>query len=263
MRPLSARNPRIQRLGRLARRRGERTEQRAFVVEGPVLVTAALDAGLTVTEVFVADGATEQAAVAALVDRADATGTASWSLPSAVLDRVGDATTSQGVTAIVDLPDPVLPDVSAAPFVLVLADVADPGNSGTLIRAAVAAGAGAVICAGGVDPYSPQVVRSSAGAVFLVPVLAAATPAAAIELLGGTRQLVGTVVRDAEPYDRTDLTGPLALVLGNEAHGLDPGTAERLDALVTIPMAGPTESRHVAMAGPGVCVEVLRQRRSA
>lgn len=261
MRPLSARNPRVQRLGRLARRRGERDEQRALLVEGPVLVSTALDAGVEISELYVDEAALAAPAITALVQRLDETADV-WLLPPGVLDRVGDAATSQGVAAVAVWDDGAWPTPDRVPFVLVLADVADPGNAGTLIRTAVAAGAGSVVCAGGVDPTSPKVVRSSAGALFSVDVVRAGSVADAVTRLSDAGYLtVGTVVDGADAYDTVDLTGPVAVVLGNEAHGLAADVASELGRLVTIPMAGPTESLNVAMAGTVVCFEVLRQRR--
>lgn len=261
MRPLSARNPRVQRLGRLARRRGERDEQRALLVEGPTLVGTALDAGAEISELYVDEAALAAPTITALVQRLDQTADV-WLLPPGVLDRVGDAATSQGVAAVAVWNDGPWPTLERVPFVLVLAEVADPGNAGTLIRTAVASGAGAVICAGGVDPTSPKVVRSSAGALFSVDVVRAGSVAEAVSRLTGDGYLtVGTVVDGAVAYDTVDLTGPVAVVLGNEAHGLTPDVAAALGCLVTIPMAGPTESLNVAMAGTVVCFEVLRQRR--
>ncbi len=261
MRPLSARNPRVQRLARLARRREERVEQRALLVEGPVLLGAALDAGATVLDVYVDEAAASRPAVADVLGRLPAS-IEPWLLPAGVLDRVGDAVTSQGVASVVAHPDPSWPTPAATGFVLVLAHVADPGNAGTLIRAAVAAGAGAVVVAGGVDPTSPKVVRSSAGAVFGGRVVVAPDPAEALDRLRADGYRVfGTVVDAGDPYDRVDLSEPVAVVLGNEAHGLDPDLAARTDGLLTIPMAGPTESLNVAMAGTVVCFEVLRQHR--
>ncbi|MEO9166522.1 MAG: RNA methyltransferase [Aquihabitans sp.] len=261
MRPLSARNPRVQRLGRLARRRGERVEQRALLVEGPVLVGTALDAGAEVLELYVDEAALADPEVTALVQRLDEMADV-WMLPPGVLDRVGDAATSQGVAAVVQWDDGRWPTPDRVPFVLVLADVADPGNAGTLIRTAVAAGVGAVVVAGGVDPTSPKVVRSSAGALFSVDVVRADSAAEAASRLADDGYLtVGTVVDGADAYDTVDLTGPVAVVLGNEAHGLASEVAADLGHLVTIPMAGPTESLNVAMAGTVVCFEVLRQRR--
>ncbi|WP_421120171.1 TrmH family RNA methyltransferase [Aquihabitans daechungensis] len=262
MRPLSARNPRIQRLTRLVKRRDERAEQRALVVEGPVLVHDALDAGLDVLDVYLDEAAAGRPAVVALLDRLPAE-TDVWSLPAGVLDRVGDVTTSQGVLAVVAQRESAWPVPDEAPFVLVLADLQIPGNVGTLIRAATAAGAGAVVVAGGVDPTNPKVVRSSAGALFAIDVVTAPSVAEALEQLRSSGyRIAATVVEGGEPYDRTDLTGPVALVLGSEAHGISEDARAEADLLVTIPMAGPAESLNVAMAGTVLCFEVLRQVRS-
>ena len=107
--------------------------------------------------------------------------------------------------------------------VLVLVDVADPGNAGTLLRSAEAAGATEVwSVAGSVDLFAPKVVRASAGALFHVPVLADIDADTAIgELRAAGIAVLGTRARDGVPYDRADLAGPSALMLGNEAHGLD------------------------------------------
>lgn len=263
MRPLSARNPRVQHLARLVRRAGYRAEQRALVVEGPVLVSAALDAGLVLRDLFVDETALERPSVAAVVDRV-APAVEPWCLPAGTLDRVGEAVSSQGLVAVVDQPEPAWPSRATTDLVVVLDRVADPGNAGTLIRAATAAGAGAVVFVGGVDPTAPKVVRSTAGALFAIDVLRAPTgDEAADRLRSEGFRLVGAVARGGDPYDQVDLTGPVALVVGNEAHGLDPGVRAAVDVTVTIPMAGPTESLNVAMAGTVLCFEVLRQRRSA
>ena len=264
MRPLSAKNPRVQRLALLATRRGERAEQRAFVVEGPVLVAQAFDAGATVIDVYVDEGAlAARPAVADLLRRLPAE-VDPWVLPVGVLDRVGDAATSQGVVAVVAQREVEQPTPATTSFVVVLADLADPGNVGTLIRSAAAAGAGAVIVAGGVDPTNPKVVRASAGASFGIDVVPTASALDAVEHLGTLGYATcATVVRDGEPYDGLAWTGPVAVVLGNEAHGLDPAVAAACRHRVTVPMAGPTESLNVAMAGTVVCFEVLRQRRLA
>lgn len=262
MRPLSARNPRVQRLARLARRREERDLQRAFVVEGPALVRAALDAGAPVREVFVDQDALGRPAVADLLAVLPAA-TDVWSVPAKLLDRVGDAVTSQGAVAVVDRVDAPWPSPDRTSFVVVLVEVSDPGNVGTLIRTAAAAGAGAVVVVGGADPTGPKVVRSSAGAVFGVDVVAGADPDEALHHLtsAGYRTLA-TDVHRGDAYDAVDLRGPVAVLLGNEARGLDPDLADRVHGRITIPMAGPTESLNVAMAGTVVCFEVLRQRRT-
>ena len=230
-------------------------------MEGPVLLGTALDAGAQVIDVYVDEAAQHDHQVAAVLRRLPEW-VDPWLLPAGTLDRVGDAATSQGLAAVVERGDPAWPSPGDTTFVVLLADVADPGNAGTLIRAATAAGAGAVVVAGGVDPTHPKVVRSSAGAVFGMDVIVAASPREAIDRLRASGyRLAGTVVDRGVPYDEADLTGPVAVVLGNEAHGLSAELLGDLDVLLTIPMAGPTESLNVAMAGTIVCFEILRQRR--
>lgn len=230
-------------------------------MEGPVLLGTALDSGAEVVDVFVDEAAQYDHPIATVLRRLPAW-VDPWVLPAGTLDRVGDAATSQGLAAVVSRPQVAWPGVAHTSFVVVLADVADPGNAGTLIRAATAAGAGAVVVAGGVDPTHPKVVRSSAGAIFGIDVVTAGSSAGAIDRLRDAGyELVGTIVDGGRPYDEADLTGPVALVLGNEAHGLPTDLIESLDQLLTIPMPGPTESLNVAMAGTVICFEVLRQRR--
>lgn len=263
MRPLSARNPRVQSLSRLVRRREERAEQRAFVVEGPVLIACALDAGAILVDLFVDESALSRNPIAEIVGRASAQ-VVPWMLPAGVLDKVGDTVTSQGVTAVIEMRDAPWPSPDSTDFVLVLDEIADPGNAGTLLRAAVAAGAGAVVFAGGVDSTSPKVVRSSAGTVFSTDVVSASSAVQACDRLRAVGyQVLGTMVDQGVPYDAVDLTGPVALVLGNEAHGLTSELVDHVDTLVTIPMAGDAESLNVAMAGTVLAFEVLRQRRAA
>lgn len=260
MRPLSVRNPRIHRLTKLVKRPGERAEQRALVVEGPTLLGAALDAGATVREVYVDAGAAERPGVADVLGRLPRA-LEPWELPVGALDRIGDVATSQGVLAIIDRPEASWP--VAEGFVLVLAGLQIPGNVGTLIRAAAATGATSVVCAGGVDPTSPKVVRASAGAWFGVDVVATDDPLAAVGRLRDDGFRIATAaVRGGAPYDEVAVDGPLALVLGSEAHGPGAAVEQASDLVVSIPMAGPAESLNVAMAGTVLCFEILRRTRA-
>ena len=154
-------------------------------------------------------------------------------------------------------------DRAAGMPVLVLCAVADPGNAGTLLRMAEASGVGAVLfCDGSVDPFAPKCVRASAGSIFHVPVVSGGKPVQVLEAIGGRGvQRLGTDAHRGKPYDESDLTGPFALVLGNEAHGLPAEIAEQLDSWVHVPMAGDVESLNVAMAGSVICFEAARQRR--
>jgi TrmH family RNA methyltransferase len=264
MRPLSVRNPRIARLAKLVRRPGERAAQRALAVEGPTLLAAALDAAARVREVYVDEAALGRPAVAAVLGRLPVD-VEPWSLPEGALDRIGDVATSQGVLAVVERPSARWPDLRSpgTPFVVVLAGLQVPGNVGTLIRAAAGAGAVAVICAGGVDPTSPKVVRASAGSWFGIDVVPHDDPLAVVERLRGDGwRVAAAVAHGGEPYDDADLAAPIALVLGSEAHGPGPDVEAASDLRVTIPLVGPAESLNVAMAGTLLCFEVARRGRS-
>jgi TrmH family RNA methyltransferase len=161
--------------------------------------------------------------------------------------------------------DSVLDRVPLGVDIVVLAGVADPGNAGTLLRTAEAAGAGAVVFAGStVDPYAPKVVRSSAGSVFRVPIAVEPDAAAALgRVSSGGRRLVGLAIDEGTVCDEADLGGGIAFVLGNESHGLPDDLIAHIDEWVHIPMAGRVESLNVATAGALVLFEAARQRRQS
>jgi len=259
--PIGARHHTMQRLRRLSRRRSARTDEGAFVIDGPTLLAEALDAGVAVDEVVAEPGCPP-----AVLDRAAAAGAVVHRTREGMLARVVDTMTPRAMAAVARFGDVAAAEAAraAGPLALVLVGVADPGNAGTLLRSAEAAGAGAVLfCAGSADPYGPKCVRSSAGSVFRLVVardLAAAEALAAVGEAGATT--VATVARGAQPYDAVDLARPVALVLGSEAHGLAAGLAAAVDTAVTIPMQGRTESLNVGMAGTILCFESLRQRRA-
>ncbi|MDH4144134.1 MAG: RNA methyltransferase [Acidimicrobiia bacterium] len=222
------------------------------MIEGPRLLAEALDARVRLVEVFAEEGA-------ALDPRVQATPVA----PGA-LDRSGDVGTSQGVLAVAEAPPLALEavgELASAPLVLVVVDVADPGNLGTMLRAADAVGCDLVIVAGsGVDVLAPKVVRASAGALWRVP-LAEAPVADVLDWLD-SRGIValGAVPHGGRPMGEAGLGGAVALLLGNEARGLAPGVSARLGGAVSIPMPGRAESLNVAMAATVLLFEALRQR---
>jgi TrmH family RNA methyltransferase len=244
---------------RLAAQARLRRAEGRFVIEGPLLVAEAVDAGLALEAVFV------EARVGPV-----ATGGAELvTVADGALDRVGDVGTSQGVLALASTPAP--PDELASDgTVLVVHEVGDPGNLGTLLRSAEAAGAAAVVVAGGVDVWSPKVVRAAAGSSFRLPVLSVlpVLPATASDALLGRLRDAGlvclaAVARGGQPHDRVDLGGAVAIVVGSEAHGLPAALVAQCDGAVTIELAGPAESLNVAMAGTVLLFEALRQRRAA
>ncbi len=265
MTPLALHNQHVQRLRRLIGRRESRLAESVVVVEGAKLLDEALDAGVLVDAVFVTDGVSSP-----VVDRARALGAACHVVAAGVLDRVGDAVSPPPVCSIVGWKPAPLESLRSGladgGFVVIGVDVRDPGNAGTLVRCAEASGAAGVVLAGQcVDMTSPKVVRSTAGALFHVPVAVSPDVLAVLAMLGewGVRTWA-TAVRPgvSVSLDDADLTGPTAVLLGNEAHGLSDATIAAATGLVHIPMAGRTESLNVSMAAAVVAYEAARQRRA-
>jgi TrmH family RNA methyltransferase len=215
-----------------------------------VLLAEAADAGVAIEAVYVGPGVS-----------LDAGGAPVYELAPGVAERVASTVSPRPVLAVARRVDVGLDTlVGRGGFAVVAAGVADPGNAGTMLRSAEAAGAdGVVFTAGSVDVFNPKVVRASAGALFRVPVVVE-VDGAALGALGVP--LLGTAAAGGVPYDECAALGEAcALVLGNEAHGLPAGLA--LDGLVTIPHAGRAESLNVAMAATVLCFEAARRRRTA
>lgn len=256
---LGFRHPKVQRLRRLVARRRFRRDERSFVLEGARLLEEALAAGAGLDAVFVTTGIDDPT-----VERARDAGVPVHVLEPGVMERVADTVTPQAVVAVAGFVDVALDAVLPATLVVVCVDIRDPGNLGTVLRSAEGAGAGGVVCCdGSVDLYNPKVVRASAGSLFHVPVVAGGEPVDVLERLGtAKRQRLGTVARGGHAPEAVDLRVPVAVALGNEAHGLPEAVDACLDVRVTIPMAGRTESLNVGMAAAVLCFEVARQRRA-
>jgi TrmH family RNA methyltransferase len=266
--PLSARNPRVTTLRRLTGRRRARLDEGRFVVEGPVPVGELLAAGAALEELYVdrdawaAAGATTPLRRA--VERAAAAGVAVWGLPAGVLEQVSDTTTPQGLLAVAARRTVPVAELAARPGpVLVLVDVADPGNAGTSVRAAEAAGAAGVVFAGtSTDPFGPKAVRAAAGSLLRVAVAEATdAPGVLADLRAAGRRLVATVAGGGAPPEQVDLVAPVAVLVGSEAHGLGDPVVAAADHRLTIPLAAGVESLNAAVAGAVVLFEAARQRR--
>jgi TrmH family RNA methyltransferase len=248
----------------LTGRRAARQAEACFVVEGAKLLVEARATGARIDTVFL-DNLAAGPAERDLAGRWGQDGIRVVEVQAGVLARACDTVTPQPVAAIVGTVDLGLDELGERrpDLVLVCSEIRDPGNLGTMIRSAGAAGAGGVVCcAGSVDLFNPKTVRASAGMLFHVPVVAAGPPGDVLAELGrwGLRRW-GTAAQTGCDYVDADLTAPTALVLGNEAHGLAPSLAAHLDGTLRIPMAGPAESLNVATAASVLCFEAARQRR--
>ncbi|WP_300612164.1 RNA methyltransferase [Trebonia sp.] len=247
------------RAARRLTKRALRQRDRVFLAEGPQAVSAALATGARVTGLFVT--APAQARHAALVAAAAEAGADVQVVSGELMSELAQTVTPQGVLAVCDFIDvPLGQVVAAAPrLVALLANVRDPGNAGTVLRTADAAGADAVVFAdASVDPYNGKCVRASAGSLFHLPIVAgvrlpeavAALRAAGLRIVAADGRAGVTL---ADPRARQALASPTAWLFGNEAWGLSADLLALADESVAVPIYGRAESLNLAAAA-AVCM---------
>ncbi|MFN2587105.1 MAG: TrmH family RNA methyltransferase [Actinomycetota bacterium] len=256
----SLRNPRVLAARKLLRR-VHRDAAHAYLLEGAVPVLEALEERAAVQTLFVEEDHAdldELAAAAAELDVPLVRAT------RGVVAALSGTATPQGVVAVVAMEHVAPADLDGAiSLVLVLDQIRDPGNAGTLVRCAAAAGAGAVLFTGGsVDPYAPKTARAAAGALHRLDVCRDVDLDATGRLLAQRGFLVVGADAGAEAaYDSLDYTRRVAFVVGNEAWGIPVEHRAVLDGVVGIPMPGRAESLNAAIAGALLLFEAVRQRR--
>jgi TrmH family RNA methyltransferase len=228
-----------------------RREAGLFLVEGRRLVEEALRSGAPLTEILHTAAFAGSAPGRDLLAAARAAGVPAEALPERDLARLSDTTTPQGVVGVVRrrVPDPAA--AAAEGLLLALDGVADPGNVGTLVRAADAFAARAILAGPGTADFeNPKVLRSAMGSTFHVPCLPVPDLAATLAGLrrGGSFVVAATLAgRDAREIRAP---GPrVVLVLGNEARGVSPAVLAQADAAATVVCPGRAESLNVAIAG--------------
>jgi len=250
------RSPRVRAVAKLAKREARRESGR-FLLEGPQAVGEALVFRPELVEtVYATSPAAERHDE--LVRRARASGVEIQTVTEKVLEAMADTVTPQGVVAVARQSPSSLADVvAAAPrLVAVLEEIRDPGNAGTILRAADAAGADAVIFSGHtVDPYHPKVVRATTGSLFHVPHVVGTSldEVAAALRAAGLQVLAADVGGDDLLAARADLARPTAWVFGNEARGLDAERLALVDRSLRLPIYGRAESLNLATAA-SVCL---------
>lgn len=255
----STKNPKIQQVRSLLARSSERKEQKAFVAEGVRLVEEAFHAAWPARQVFFSPDLSERgrkvaAAYAVLGAQVE-------EVSPEVMQAAAGTERSQGLMAILEeyeLPLPPIPD-----FLLLADGIRDPGNLGTLLRSAAAAGVQAVFLPPGtMDVFSPKVVRSGMGAHFRLPIRTVDWA-----FLDAWRTNIQPPLRiylsEAEggtPCWQADLRQPLMLVVGGEAEGAGAEALQRVDEKLSIPMPGKFESLNAGVAASILMFEIVRQR---
>jgi RNA methyltransferase, TrmH family len=239
-------------------------DTRGFVgVEGPKMLEEALRARLRVATVFVAQGSERLLDALSLPPEIEV-----LQLPRALLESALATETPQPMAALVEPPDwswaHLLGQHDKNTLAVVLAGIQDPGNLGTIVRSAEAFGAtGIVSLPGTVSAWNPKAVRASAGSVFRVPVIASNSEEYFARFRASKVTTYATALREANPIEKANLAGAVAVLIGNEGNGVADDLIAKADAKITIPCPGPVESLNAAMAATVLLYEAARQRSTS
>jgi len=246
--------------------REKRTKFRhaAFLIEGFHLLEMAVNGGAQISEVYVTNAFMSKKEHRRFLRRMDRVAGEIFEVTDQVMARITDTGTPQGITAVVSC-RPVKPGEIALRYpslIVVIDGIQDPGNLGTIIRTADAAGADAVfLLPGTCDAFMPKVVRSTAGSIFNIPVVSAEQDIVIAWLSEKNIALAITAAHAEKDIFSADLSMPLAIAFGNEARGVSSRLKKAADRSLRIPIFGKAESLNVATSA-GICLyEIVRQRQ--
>ena len=269
----SLQNPRVKQLVKLRDRR-PRDEAGVFLVEGYRQIRRALEKNVTLTELYICPEwyPGDQGNEPALIAEAQAAGAKVFQLNRDAFAKVAYRERPDGLLAVAPQWRRTLADLDALlaeknngsrpdPFLLVVEAIEKPGNLGTILRSADAAGADAlIVCDPVTDLFNPNVVRASTGVLFSVPVIVAGSDEVRAWLRARSIRAVATTPSATKLHTAADLRGPLAIVMGSEQYGLSDFWLREAEECVRIPMAGQADSLNVAMATIITLFEAVRQR---
>ncbi len=255
----SSSNSHVKYIRSLGTSRRKRRHERRFVLEGVRLVEEPLSAAiLPHLLLYAPDQLATTDAGRQLLDRLSSLPNCYEATPSAIAAST-DTVTPQGVVGVFSWPD----FAPTSGVWLILDEIQDPGNVGTLLRSAEAVGAGAVLCSSGTaDLYSPKVVRSAMGAHFTLPVCGDLSWEDIAAMVGDRSAVYAAVAEAPTPYDAVEWGENSALIVGNEAQGIGDEGRALATTNISIPMVGHIGSLNAAVAGSVILFEALRQIRA-
>ena len=258
----SSHNPKIKQLLRLRERR-ERDRLHYFLIEGYRELLRAVDGDIDIDQLFISPehflGSNEKTLIEKLVSR----GTELFSVSPSLFSKISYRDRPDGLIGVAKQQKRSLKDItlSSQPFLMIAEAIEKPGNLGTILRSSDAVGVDAfIVCDRCTDVYNPNVVRSSVGTLFTVPVVEAESEETIHWLKEKKIQIVATTPHASQEYTDVDLTGPVAIVVGTEQLGLSEKWLKTSDISLRIPMKGKADSLNVATASTLLLYEVLRQR---
>ena len=241
-----------------------RDKEKRFFIEGIRIVAAAAKFNAPVESLIFCPAKLESLRAIALVESLRKEGIKTVSVEEDLFGKLSERENPQGIGAVVRQWETRLDQivVRGCPLIVAIDGAEGPGNLGTVIRTADGAGASGVIASGQmVDLYNPATIRSSMGSFFSLPVVTCKDRAKAFKWLKDNKIAIVATSPNADVcYFDTDYTKPTAILMGNEAKGLDKEALEGADIVVKIPMAGSTDSLNVAAASAAVIYEAVRQR---
>ncbi|WP_071460329.1 TrmH family RNA methyltransferase [Bacillus massilinigeriensis] len=243
----SVKNPKVKQWKKLLSRKGRETSG-AFLIEGFHLVEEAVKGNAAVQEIMISE-TTE------MPPNLDFGSVPVYTVTGEIAEMLAETETTQGIFAVCEIPK--ASEVSGSTFLLVDA-VQDPGNLGTMIRTADAAGVDAVIVGtGSVDIYNPKVLRSAQGSTFHLPVISENLAQTINRLSEWGIPVYGTALENGQPYNEVELGKKFALIVGNEGKGVDKELLSKTDRNLYIPILGSSESLNVAVAA-GILLYYLK-----
>lgn len=260
----SLQNPRVKDLVKLRQRR-PRDERGVVLIEGYAAVRLALETHQAISEFYYCPELYLGSNEPALVERARAAGAAVYQTTPEVFTKIAYRDRPEGLIAVAAQFRHTLADLEVTPhsLFLVAEAIEKPGNLGTMLRTADAAGAAVIVCDPITDAFNPNVVRASIGTLFTTPIAHADTKSFFEWKAKTGVKLIATTPSAATPFTDIDLTGPVALAVGTEQVGLPQNWIDQADERVIIPMYGQADSLNAAASATLILYEAVRQRRAA
>lgn len=255
----SVKNPRVQWVRRLQGRSKERRAENVLVVEGIRLVEEAQGANWAVRDLFYSPDLAERGMK--LVRRFQESTTRIDAVSDNVMQAMSDTKNPQGILATIEIKP--LPVSESPDFLLILDQINDPGNLGTILRTAAAANVQAVyLTPGTADPFSPKVVRAGMGAHFRLPIIEAEWNGILSRVAQTDLHVFLAASGEGDPYYDSDFSRPLVLIIGSEAHGAGQKAFQVSDSRVYVPMPGGGDSLNASVAAGIMLFEIIRQREN-
>ncbi len=250
---------------RSLKNKGARTEKNLYFIEGTRFTSEALKENTDICYVVLSESFASAGGSEELLEQIIHSPFKCYVVADSLFDAISDTQNPQGILAVLEQKKKQLKDEVISDGLLVITDtIRDPGNMGTIIRTADAAGCiGVIIPEGCVDIYNPKVLRATMGSVFHVPIYHCASVAEAIKAVkerGFT--ICASYLEGSTSIYKTDLSGNVALVIGSESDGISDITVQNADLLIKIPMAGRAESLNASAAAAVMIFEAMRQREA-